>query len=127
MHELSIAHAVVSTVVNALPSEDTRVQRVRLSIGRLSGVVPQALEFAYDVAVQDTPLADAVLVIEHTPIVVDCPNCGEQEIAEARSFVCPQCQIPCGNVVRGKELEIVDITLDDSRVGPVATVAEVSA
>ena len=127
MHELSIAHAVVSTVVDALPSEDVRVQQVRVRIGRLSGVVPQALEFAYDVAAQDTPLADAVLVIEHTPIVVDCPNCGEQEIADARSFVCPQCQAPCGNVIRGKELEIVDITLDDSPVGPGVAVAEVSA
>jgi hydrogenase nickel incorporation protein HypA/HybF len=113
MHELSIAHAVVSTVVAALPSPDSRVLQVRLRIGELSGLVPQALEFAYDVAAQGTPLADAVLVIERSPIVIDCPRCGEQELSSAHDFRCPSCEQPCGNVVGGKELEIVDITLDD--------------
>ncbi len=55
MHELSIAHAVVSTVLQALPESKPRVTEVSLRIGRLSGVVPQALHFAYDVATADTP------------------------------------------------------------------------
>ena len=113
MHELSVAHAVVSTVVDALPAPDTRVLQVRLRIGELSGIVPQALEFAYDVAAEGTPLADAALVIERAPIVIDCPTCGHQQLASAQEFRCPSCQQPCGNVIGGKELEIVDITLDD--------------
>jgi hydrogenase nickel incorporation protein HypA/HybF len=116
MHELSVAHAVVSTVVDALPTPDTRVLQVRLRIGELSGIVPQALEFAYDVAAQETALADAALVIERSPIVIDCPTCGQQQIVSAQDFRCPSCQQPCGNVVGGKELEIVDITLDDAAV-----------
>jgi hydrogenase nickel incorporation protein HypA/HybF len=118
MHELSVAHAVVSTVVDALPSPDTRVLQVRLRIGELSGIVPQALEFAYDVAAQGTPLEDAALVIERSPIVIDCPACGHQQIATAQDFRCPSCEQPCGNVVSGKELEIVDITLDDLVTAP---------
>lgn len=113
MHELSIAHAVVTTVVDALPASAPRVTRVRLRIGELSGVVPQALEFAYDVAAQGTPLADAALVIERAPIVIDCHLCGPAQLPNARSFVCPTCGEPCGNVVGGKELEIVDVTLDE--------------
>jgi hydrogenase nickel incorporation protein HypA/HybF len=113
MHELSIAHAVVSTVVAALPSPDSRVLQVRLRIGELSGLVPAALEFAYDVAAQGTPLADAVLLIERSPIVIDCPACGRQELTTSHVFRCPSCDQPCGNVVGGKELEIIDITLDD--------------
>jgi hydrogenase nickel incorporation protein HypA/HybF len=113
MHELSVAHAVVSTVVDALPSPDSRVLQVRLRIGELSGIVPQALEFAYDVAAQGTPLEDAALVIERSPIIVDCPSCGHQTIASAQDFRCPSCEQPCGNVVGGKEMEIVDITLDE--------------
>lgn len=113
MHELSIAHAVVSTVVDALPVPTPRVTRVRLRIGQLSGVVPQALEFAYDVAAQGTPLADAALVIERSPIVIDCAACGRSELPDARAFRCPTCGDACGNVVGGKELEVVDVTLDD--------------
>ena len=116
MHELSVAHAVVSTVVDALPSPDTRVIQVRLRVGELSGLVPQALEFAYDVAAEGTPLADAALVIERSPIVVRCPSCGDGELPNAHDFRCPTCHEACGDVVGGRELEIVDITLDDAPV-----------
>lgn len=113
MHELSVAHAVVSTVVDALPSPESRVTQIRLRIGLLSGIMPQALEFAYDVAVEGTPLADAVLVIERAPVVIECPTCGAQELPDAKHFVCPRCDAPCGDVIGGKEMEILDITLDD--------------
>ena len=116
MHELSVAHAVVSTVIDSLPAPAPRVLQVRLRIGELSGIVPQALEFAYDVAAQDTPLADAALVIERTPVVIACPTCGEQQLASTHDFTCPGCGVPCGEVVGGKELEIVDITLDEAVV-----------
>lgn len=116
MHELSVAHAVVATVVDALPSPAPRVTQVRLRIGELSGIVPQALEFAYDVAAQNTPLADAALVIERAPVIIDCPSCGPQQLAGTRDFRCPSCDEPCGSVIGGKELEILDVTLDDAVV-----------
>lgn len=117
MHELSVAHAVVSTVVRSLPTPAPRVLQVRLRIGALSGIVPEALEFAYDVAAEGTPLADAALVIERTPVRIACPRCGEQELSGTTDFRCPQCQQPCGDVVGGKELDILDITLDDATLG----------
>jgi hydrogenase nickel incorporation protein HypA/HybF len=123
MHELSVAHAVVSTVVENLPSPAPRVTQVRLRIGELSGVVPQALEFAYDVAAEGTPLADAALVIERSPIIVDCATCGHQELASAQDFRCPSCGKPAGDVVSGKEMEILDITLDDAADGAFAEAA----
>lgn len=116
MHELSIAHAVVSTVVGALPEPTPRVLRVRLRVGELSGIVPRALEFAYDVAAQGTALADAALVIERTPVVVRCPSCGPTQLASTHDFRCPSCGVPCGDVIGGKELEIVDVTFDDAAV-----------
>jgi hydrogenase nickel incorporation protein HypA/HybF len=120
MHELSVAHAVVSTVIDALPTPAPRVLQVRLRVGELSGLVPQALEFAYDVAAEGTPLADAALVIEVAPPVIACPTCGDQALASTRDFRCPSCGVPRGDVIGGKELEIVDITLDDSAEAEVA-------
>ena len=113
MHELSIAHAVVSTVVDALPAPAPRVLQVRLRIGELSGIVPQALEFAYDVAAQGTPLADGALVIERSPIVIACPTCGPTELASTHDFRCPGCGEPCGDVIGGQELEILDVTYEE--------------
>jgi hydrogenase nickel incorporation protein HypB len=110
MHELSIAHAVVTTVTEALPDPDARVSEVRLRIGRLSGVVPQALHFAYDVATAGTALEGSALSIVDMPVVINCPTCGEQELPGIRDFTCPVCGQPCGDVVGGKELEVADVT-----------------
>ena len=120
MHELSIAHAVVATVTAALPDDPPPVTAVRLQIGDLAGVVPQALLFAYDVATTDTPLVGSTLVIERAPVVIDCPRCGRSELPDIRDFRCPTCGELCGNVVGGKELEILDVTLADEPVDSTA-------
>ena len=113
MHELSIAHAVVTTVTDALPEPEARVSSVVLRIGVLSGVVPQALHFAYDVACADTPLAGSTLRIQDLPVVINCPTCGTQELAGIRDFTCPVCGEPCGDVIGGKELEVAEVTFED--------------
>lgn len=119
MHELSIANAIVKTVIDALPTdtvETARITTVRVAIGALSGVVPQALEFAYDVAADGTPLADAALEIERTPVIVDCPACGHQELPGTSDFHCPSCRQLCGDVISGKELQVVNVTFDEAAV-----------
>jgi hydrogenase nickel incorporation protein HypA/HybF len=114
MHELSIAHAVVSAVVDALPPGQFRVREVHVRIGALSGVVPQALQFAYEVAALDTPVQDAVLLIEELPVVVHCPACDRDvTLASTTSFRCPDCGTPSGDVRQGKEMELARIVYDD--------------
>ncbi|MEZ5115897.1 MAG: hydrogenase maturation nickel metallochaperone HypA [Candidatus Nanopelagicales bacterium] len=117
MHELSVAHAVVSTVVDALPAEPVRVREVHVRIGALSGVVPQALQFAYEVAALDTPLQDAVLRIEQVPVSVHCPACDEdRELPATTLFRCPSCGTPTGDVRHGEELEVARIVYDEAPV-----------
>jgi hydrogenase nickel incorporation protein HypB len=113
MHELSIAHAVVSTVRAALPDPQARVTDVSLRIGRLAGVVPQALHFAYDVACAGTALEGSTLSIVDVPVTINCPACGVQELQGIRDFTCPSCGQPCGDVVGGKELEVASVTFDE--------------
>ncbi|MFM1965933.1 MAG: hypothetical protein RL134_1658 [Actinomycetota bacterium] len=114
MHELSVAHAIVSTVVEALPEDAPRVLEVRVRIGVLSGVVPDALAYAYDVAAQGTPLADAALHIERAPVVIHCPRCdADRTLATTTDFTCPECGTPSADVVDGKDMEILSIVLDD--------------
>lgn len=114
MHELSVAHAIVSTVVEALPEDAPRVLEVRVRIGVLSGVVPAALDYAYDVAAQGTRLADAALHIERAAVVIHCARChAARTLASTTDFTCPECGTPSGNVIDGKDMEIVSIVLED--------------
>lgn len=68
MHELSIALSLVDAVCEELPrlGDKVFVRSVRVRVGPLSGVVPDALAFAFEVAADDSPIAGARLEIEHT-------------------------------------------------------------
>lgn len=52
MHELAIAESVVGSVLER--TGDRHVTTVRLQVGRLSGVVPDALDFCFELAVAGT-------------------------------------------------------------------------
>jgi hydrogenase nickel incorporation protein HypA/HybF len=67
MHELSIALSLVDAICEELPRlGSVCVQSVRIRVGALSGVVPDALSFAFEVAADGSPIAGARLDIEAT-------------------------------------------------------------
>ena len=65
MHELAVLRSIVETVSEH--AGGSVVTRVRLGIGLLSGVSPQALEFCFELATRDTVLAGAELVVDVLP------------------------------------------------------------
>jgi len=116
MHELSIATSLVSIATQALADADeTRpVTMVKIRIGELAGVVIEALEFAWDVAIEDTRCAGARLEIERVPARVRCAACQvETDVGMPPQFVCRQCHQPTGEVVAGRELDLTALEIDD--------------
>lgn len=108
MHELSIAMSIVEMAQEEAERRGIQVCAVHLKLGGLSGVVKEALVSSYEMACYGTPLAGSQLVIEEIPIVVFCPNCkAERPLRSMQLFCCSECGTPTGEVVRGKELEIV--------------------
>ena len=82
VHELSIAVNLVEIATEQIERLALGpVEAVHLRLGRLSGVVPDALLFSFDVATQGSALEGARLVIQTMPIVVRCPRCdAEREL-----------------------------------------------
>jgi hydrogenase nickel incorporation protein HypA/HybF len=116
MHELSIAMGIVDAAMDEAQSRHVQVKAVHLRLGGLSGVVKDALLFSYDVACQDTPLAGSQLIIEEVPVVVFCSHCEAQRtLTSLQSFSCPVCGAPAGKVVRGREIEVFALEIDDER------------
>lgn len=112
MHELSIALSIVDTLTEQLAlAKGTRVSSVALAVGQLSGVDPAALRFAFPEAAVGTACEGASLEIEEIGIAAFCPQCGEQPIARPNRLKCPQCQSPTPRIMRGRELEILRVSL----------------
>ena len=64
MHELALATEVVS--ICTARADGARVVRVRLEVGRLAAVLPDALRFCFDACAHGTPVEGAALDIIET-------------------------------------------------------------
>jgi hydrogenase nickel incorporation protein HypA/HybF len=111
MHELSIAEAVVGSAVNHAAGR--RVHRVELRVGHLRQVVPSALEFAFQLSTQGTPLEGAELAIEHVPAEGICRSCGTRSVMTEFPLSCSRCGGLDLEVVAGEELEVEALELDE--------------
>ncbi|MCG3041447.1 hydrogenase maturation nickel metallochaperone HypA [Streptomyces sp. S1A] len=113
MHELSIAAAVVESAQDTARRHGaSSVEAVRLRVGELSGVVADALRFSFEVVTEGTELAGAELVIEDVPARARCTACAlEFAPGVPLRLWCPECGEGATEVVAGRELEIVDVTL----------------
>ena len=103
MHELAITEGIVATVVERMPG--SAVRRVHLEIGRLSGVVPDAVRFCFELVVAGTALDGAVLDIDEPAGRVACRRCGVETDTDEVLALCP-CGSADVDLVRGRELRI---------------------
>ena len=98
--------ALQMAVTAARESGGERILKIRLRIGTMSGVVPDAMRFAFDVVCRETIAAAATLEIESVPAASWCPVC-EREFSQAEfPSECPTCHNLSGELRRGRELEI---------------------
>ena len=69
MHEASIALSVLEIAVdNCRKAGYNRIESVRLKIGRASGIMPDALLFAFNAVKADTIAAEASVIIDEIPV-----------------------------------------------------------
>jgi hydrogenase nickel incorporation protein HypA/HybF len=113
MHEVGIIESALALVErHAAEHHARRVDRVVLRVGALAGVELEALRFAFEAVAPQTVAAGATLEIEHVAAEIHCDGCGRDFTAEGSFvFTCPHCQALCGNVRRGRELELSRIEM----------------
>lgn len=106
MHELAVTESLVAGVAERMG--DARVTRVVVHVGRLSGIVPEALQQCFGICAQGTTLEGASLEIVEIPGRGWCRECrSEVEITDPLPFC------PCGGVDleirQGRELRVKEV------------------
>jgi hydrogenase nickel incorporation protein HypA/HybF len=106
MHELAVTQSIVDAITARVG--DARVRGVRLDVGALSGVVPDAVRFCFDVVAQDTPLEGARLDITLSAGSGRCRDCGRETELSDLIVLCP-----CGSadvaITGGRDLRIESV------------------
>jgi hydrogenase nickel incorporation protein HypA/HybF len=111
VHELSIALSVLDIVRAAAADAGlARVDTVRLRVGKATGVLPDALRFAFDCSKAGTTAGGAALEIEEVPIGGRCEDC-EREFTSPEPYVlaCPLCGGGSFRITTGDELAVLDL------------------
>lgn len=112
MHELSVCIALLDQVRSIAREHDaTRVERIVLRIGPLSGIEAPLLENAYPLAAAGTIAEAAKLDIEVAPVVIRCRDCStETEVAPNR-LICGNCGGFRTSLVSGDEMLLAHLEL----------------
>lgn len=123
MHELTVAMQICSALERELDdSPDAAdatgpliVDVVRVRVGALSGIVPEALEFAWPHAVAGSRLlGDASIEIEFVDVAVNCTACSTTSTTpDLTRLRCPLCRSPDVQIHGGDELDIVSVDVHD--------------
>ena len=113
MHELSIMQSALDLALEqARKAGAKRLLELRLRIGALSGVVPEALEFAFEALTPGTLAEGARLALEKVPARFWCAHCGREFESDDLFADCPDCQRPSGELRAGRELELASLEID---------------
>jgi hydrogenase nickel incorporation protein HypA/HybF len=113
---MSIVEALLDSVhaeTRAYPG--AAVLNVRVRIGALRLVVPDMLRTCFAAATRDTALAGATLEIDEIPARARCRQCQCEFSVEEDFFQCPRCQSADGEVLAGRELDLMSIELEDTQ------------
>jgi hydrogenase nickel incorporation protein HypA/HybF len=113
MHEVSIMQEAVRMAVETAEARGARrILSLRLRIGALSGVVPDALQFAFDAVTQGTMAEGARLEIDSVPASGWCRVCQLEFECEDLLSECPRCHNVSGELRRGRELDIAAVEMN---------------
>lgn len=125
MHELSLAQSILEIVLQEAEIHQVkRVVAVDISVGRFTHVVPDSLNFCFDLIKKDTVAHGAELVIHRVPLAARCQDCGLELLLDEPDFNCPRCGSANLQITKGQELWINSIETDDQAPSPMETDGE---
>jgi len=113
MHELSITQGILSIAVEkANEVQASKVTKINLIIGELSGVVNECVEFYFDLLSKDTIAAQASLSFEKTPNKLRCRSCAAVFSPDNLDWTCPNCHEAKIEIISGRECRVESIEVD---------------
>lgn len=107
MHEQSIVESILAMALeHANKANASKIVKIIIVVGELSGVVDEAVEFYFRFLSRGTIASEAGLLFTYVPAQLRCRNCNTIFIPEKFDFHCPDCSEQQVEIVAGRELYI---------------------
>ena len=109
---MSLVYRIIDIAQNhAVQNNATKITKIVLTLGAMSGVMYESLIFSFNIAIQKTILEEAEICINKIPAKGKCPYCEHVHLLNTLYDECPICQSRNPLILQGKEFIISSIVI----------------
>lgn len=113
MHELSVTENVLEIALkHATKAGAARVTLVNITIGQLSSIVDDSVQFYWDIITENTLCEGSKLNFNRIPARFLCAACNFEYGLSSESAVCPKCESILNKVISGEEFYVDSIEIE---------------
>ncbi len=115
MHELSIAMSILEAAQRETAlRQGAELRKIAVRVGELAGVDPEALRFSFEMITKETDFDKVELELDAIARTNRCAGCEFEFTVKNGEFACPRCGSPETSFLRGDELEIAYLELEEA-------------
>jgi len=113
MHELAVTESILEIANrHATTAGATKITNIYITLGRLSSIVDDSVQFYWDIISQDTMSAGAKLHFTRIPARMRCNECSHEFEMQDELAPCPQCGSINLTLVSGDEFWLDSIEIE---------------
>lgn len=115
MHELSYLIRLAKIASDAAEANHAKtVSEVSISIGEMTGLVPDYMVRYWPSASRGTVLEGSKLTVEEIPVEFHCAGCGTSyHPSRENGYLCPICHTSAGKLIHGREFLVRSVTIEE--------------
>jgi len=112
MHEYSIVQALLEQVETiATENEATKVIKIIVKIGVMSGIEAHLLEISFNTFKEKTICENAEFIMNIQPLTIECNNCGEVSELQKIHYCCQNCESTDVKVIDGEDMFLMSLEM----------------
>ena len=113
MHEYSIVQSLLEQCEqNAIANNATKVKKVVVKIGVMSGVEPDLLQTAFETFKEGTICEGCKYIQNIQKIKIKCLECDNVSELETNEYACPKCKSVKLDVLDGEDMFLMQLELE---------------
>jgi len=113
MHELAITENIIKICSEeAAKNKALKVKKIKILVGELTGLIPETIQYYFDIASEGTKVEGAMLNIIKVPLKIFCNGCKNTSVVKIGAFTCPICNGSDIKILGGNEFLIESMEVD---------------
>ncbi len=113
MHELSVTNQLLDvTLEHAERAMASKVLKINLVIGDLTGFIEESIRFYFDILSEGTKAHNARLSVVHVPVRARCGQCRTEFTPGKGNWRCPLCHSVLEEITGGREFYVESIEVE---------------